>query len=58
MKGIRVHGSNAFVENKNQEDETSKKTFETQKLSLSIFVHIKKYMKYLSTVIIKTIFFF
>ena len=33
------------------------KTYETQKLTQSIFVHIKKYMKYLSTVIIKTIFF-
>ena len=34
------------------------KTYETQKLTQSIFVHIKKYMKYLSTVIIKTISFF
>ena len=30
-KGIHVHSSNAFGENKNQENETSKKNYETQK---------------------------
>ena len=54
-KGIHVHSSNAFGENKNQENETSKKTMKHKSKHRVFFFILKKNIWNISIILSKEI---